>query len=106
MSNHGNSVSEEQKHEVHHGYGFFVTIWVALIALTCLTVAVAGVDMGVYTVALALLIACIKAMLVMNYFMHIKFDSPLVKQFIVTCGVVLFLILMLLSSDVFIGRMG
>ena len=104
MSNHDNSVLEEQHHEVHHGYGFFFAIWVGLIALTCLTVAIAGVDMGIYTVPIALIIAAIKSMFVINYFMHIKFDTPLVKQFIVTCAVILFIILMLLSTEFFVGK--
>lgn len=104
MSNHGNTHAEEHHHEEHHGYGFFTAIWIGLIALTALTVAIAGVDMGVYTVPLALLIAGIKAMLVINYFMHIKFDTPLVKWFVVACGVIFAIVVIFLGFDVFIGR--
>lgn len=104
MSGYGSSHTEEHHQEEHHGYGFFTAIWIGLIALTGLTVAVAGVDMGVYTVPLALLIACIKAMLVINYFMHIKFDTPLVRWFVVACGVIFAIVIIFLGVDVFIGR--
>ncbi len=102
MSAYGDT-HEIEEHEEHHGYGFFTAIWIGLIALTALTVAVAGVDMGVYTVPIALLIACIKSMLVLNYFMHIKFDNPLVKWFVIACGVIFFTVIIFLGLDVFIG---
>ena len=102
MSGYG-EVQETEHHEEHHGYGFFTAIWIGLIALTALTVAIAGVDMGMYTVPIALLIACIKSMLVINYFMHVKFDNILVKLFAIVCLVVLALIIIFLGLDVFIG---
>jgi cytochrome c oxidase subunit 4 len=75
-------------------------IWIALIALTALTVGVAGVDMGFYTVYVALFIAVIKAMLVINYFMHIKFDHILVKVFLGGCMVIFAVVMLFLSFDV------
>lgn len=102
MSNYA-ELHEGEHHEEHPGYGFFTAIWIGLIALTGLTVAIAGVDMGMYTVPIALLIACIKSMLVLNYFMHVKFDNILVKVFAISCGVIIALILIFLGSDVFIG---
>lgn len=102
MSNHA-EVHDTEHHEEHHGYGFFTAIWIGLIALTGLTVAIAGVDMGMYTVPIALLIACIKSMLVINYFMHVKFDNILVKLFAVACGVIFAIVIIFLGFDVFIG---
>lgn len=97
--------THENEHHVehHHGYGYFTMIWITLVALTGLTVAVAGVDMGLYTVAVALLIACIKAMLVINYFMHIKFDSLLLKVLVGMCGLIMGVIILWLGFDVIFG---
>lgn len=98
------SHGHEVEHEEHHiGYGLFFVIWVALIGLTALTVGVAGVDLGNYTVFVALLIACVKAMLVINYFMHIKFDNILVKIFVAGCGLIFSIVILFLGFDVVFG---
>lgn len=90
---------KQPPHE-HHGYGIFVMIWVALVALTALTVGVAGVDMGYYTIYVAMFIAIIKAMLVINYFMHIKFDHILVKVLLAGCIFIFVVVMLFLSFDV------
>jgi len=54
-----------------------VTVWVALIVLTIVTVGVSGVDLGRFNVIAALLIAAAKASLVLLYFMHLRYDHPL-----------------------------
>jgi cytochrome c oxidase subunit 4 len=84
----------------HPGYGLFFVVWIALVALTALTVGVAGVDMGYYTVYIALFIAVIKAMLVINYFMHIKFDHILIKIIVGGCGFIFAVVMLFLSFDV------
>ncbi|MCU7497019.1 MAG: cytochrome-c oxidase [Ignavibacteria bacterium] len=63
-------------------YGTYVLIWLALLALTAATVAVAGINFGGVTLWLAILIASAKATLVLNVFMHIKFDDVVFKVFI------------------------
>jgi cytochrome c oxidase subunit 4 len=52
-------------------------VWVALIVLTVVTVQVAQYDFREFTVAVALLIASAKAVIVAMYFMHLKFESKL-----------------------------
>ena len=54
--------------------GYFV-VFVALLALTALTILVASVDLGALNTPLALLIAAVKALLVLLFFMHLK-DAP------------------------------
>lgn len=68
----------------HHGryQPHVVPLWLlaavfgALLVLTWITVAVAQVDMGALTLPIALLVAAVKASLVMLYFMHLRWDSP------------------------------
>ncbi len=52
-------------------------VWLALLAMTVLTVAVAGIDLGRLNLGLALAIATAKATLVVLYFMHMRYDRPI-----------------------------
>jgi cytochrome c oxidase subunit 4 len=67
--------------------------------LTTVTVAIAGMDIGRFTVATALVIASIKAYLVLSVFMHLRSEG---KTFIVFVLVALFFLgisFVLLFSD-------
>jgi cytochrome c oxidase subunit 4 len=57
------------------GVPFYVGIFVALCALTVLTVAVSYFDFGSANTVVALLIATAKASLVATFFMHLRHDS-------------------------------
>ena len=94
---HGNT--EHKEHS--HGYGLYVLVWLGLIALTSITVTVAGVDFGQYALPIAMLIAAIKSGLVINYFMHIKFEEPIFKVFLLLSGMTLLVIFVLTFFDVF-----
>ncbi len=77
-----------EHHDTEHhsvGYGPYVIVWVALIGLTGLTVAVAGIDIGMWTVPLALAIATVKTVLVLMYFMHLKYEPFIFTAMIVMC---------------------
>ena len=56
---------------------FFV--FAALIALTVATTIVAAIDLGPGNIVAALLIAMCKASLVVLFFMHLRWSSPLMK---------------------------
>jgi cytochrome c oxidase subunit 4 len=55
----------------------YVSIFVALLLLTLLTVGVALIDLGRLNIVVALAIATIKAMLVLLYFMHLRYGTRL-----------------------------
>ena len=57
----------------------YITIFGALTVLSAITVAAAFVNLGALNPIVAMLIAGIKATLVILYFMHVKFSSRLVK---------------------------
>lgn len=48
-----------------------------LLALTWITVGATWLDLGPYNLWLALVIATVKASLVVLYFMHLRYDSPI-----------------------------
>jgi cytochrome c oxidase subunit 4 len=78
----------------------YVAIFVVLLLLTGLTVGVAMVDLGRLNIVVALAIATVKAMLVLLYFMHLRYGTRL--PWLVVAGGFFWLgILILLSmSDV------
>ena len=91
----------EHDNRVHHiSYGTYVIVWIALLAFTAITVTLAGISLGRYTLFIALLIAAIKSALVINIFMHIKFDEPIFKVFLALSGVTLLIIFALTFFDV------
>jgi len=59
--------------------GVYVGVFLALIVMTGLTVFAATVDLGMWNTPVALLIAVAKAVLVVLFFMHVKYSSRLVS---------------------------
>jgi cytochrome c oxidase subunit IV len=55
----------------------YVAVWAALVALTGTTISVSFLNMERFTVFTAMIIATVKAGLVMLYFMHIRYEKPL-----------------------------
>ena len=56
----------------------YVSVFLALMVLTGLTVFAATVDLGRWNTPVALVIAVTKAVLVVLFFMHVKYSSRLV----------------------------
>jgi len=57
----------------------YVGVFLALMVLTGLTVFASTVDLGMWNTPVALLIAITKAVLVVLFFMHVKYSSRLVS---------------------------
>ena len=55
----------------------YVTIWAALMVFTGITVFAATVELGVFNIVVALLIATIKGTLVVLFFMHLRYSTKL-----------------------------
>ena len=73
-----------------HGAGhispvsMYITIFLALMVLTGVTVGAAYIDLGAFNFAVAMVIAAFKASLVVWYFMHVKYQSRLTKLTLAT----------------------
>lgn len=91
-------MKEQEKHIV--GYGVFVTVWAVLIVLTAITVSVAGMHLGKFSVLAALTIASVKAGLVLWYFMHLKYEHKLFKVLLLVPVVTLAVIIGLTFFDI------
>lgn len=78
----------------------YYTIWITLMCLTVITAAVSFVDLGRFNTVVALVIATVKALLVVLFFMHVKYTSEkLTKIVIVSAMFWLFLLLALSMAD-------
>ncbi len=96
---HSTADGQHEKHDHHVGYGTYVMVWFGLIALTSITVSVSGINLGSVTLITAMVIATVKSILVINYFMHVKFDNFVIKLFILVCLFVIAVISVLTFSD-------
>jgi len=77
----------------------FVRVLVALLILTVLTVAVSYVDFGSGNMFVAMLIASVKVSLVMAYFMHLKWDTPINNLAIISSFLFLSLLFIFTLAD-------
>lgn len=89
----------EDKGKHHIGYLTYILVWLTLLAFTAITVTIAGVSLGKYTLLIALLIAAVKSALVINIFMHIKSDEPIFKIFLGLSGFTLLITFILTFVD-------
>lgn len=71
----------------------YLVIYAILMVLVLVTVGVAYVDLGIYNVAVAMGIAIFKAVLVVLYFMHVKYEGYLTS--IIALGSVVWLVILL-----------
>ncbi len=100
MNEEKNQIDNHENHEHITPYSTYVLVWLALMALTSITVTVAGIDFGMVALAIALLIAAVKSALVINIFMHIKFDEPIFRVFLFVSLFTLIVIFVLTFFDV------
>jgi cytochrome c oxidase subunit 4 len=79
---------------------FYYTIWITLLVLTVVTAAVSFVDLGPLNTVVALVIATVKALLVVLFFMHVKYTSEKLTEIVIISAVFwLFLLLSLSMAD-------
>lgn len=85
----------------------YAGILLALLALTVITTLVAFIDLGNFSVVVALAIAVTKMLLVALFFMHVRYSTRLTRLVIVGGLMWLAILLMLTLSDFFTrGWMG
>ena len=77
----------------------YYTIFAALLVGTALTVVFAFINLGNFNIVAALVIAGIKAGLVITFFMHVKYSSRLTKMWVAVGFIWLFLMLAITMTD-------
>jgi cytochrome c oxidase subunit IV len=90
------AVPHHSEEEINRHVKIYVTVFVALMALTVVTVAISYLDLSFpVAVALALFVATIKGALVACYFMHLMSEKKLIYAVLVIT-VVKFVVLLAL----------
>jgi len=90
--------SEEHRQHVIPS-SIYVGIWAVLMVLTAVTVFASFLELGNWNIVLALVIATIKATLVVLFFMHLYYSSQLTKVTMIAAIFFLFLLLALSMTD-------
>jgi cytochrome c oxidase subunit 4 len=91
-------MSEEHAHIVP--YKTFMTIWIALLVLTGITVWAAQYNLGPLNIWVALGIATLKSGLVVAVFMHMKYEDRLFKLSLLSALAILAIFIGLTFFDV------
>lgn len=81
-------------------YKTYVYVWIALLFLLAATIAVAKVEFAGYGVLVNLLIASVKAVLVLLFFMHLKYEGWLLKGMLLMVIATLTAVMALFFADV------
>lgn len=87
-------MSEHKNHISTYKSQFLVLL--SLIVLTVLTVTITSVHLGPFNTAAAMLIASIKATIVLLYFMHLKFDEK-IYRFMVTLVLAIYVVVIIIT---------
>lgn len=77
----------------------YVGIWATLMVCTGLTVFAASVDLGIFNIVVALLIATFKGTLVVLFFMHLKYSTKLTMVTVIAALFWLFIMFSLTLTD-------
>jgi cytochrome c oxidase subunit IV len=83
----------------------YFTIWITLLCLTVITAAVSFVDLGPFNTIVALVIATFKAVLVVLFFMHVKYTSEKLTKMVVVAAIFWLLLLLGLSMADYATRL-
>jgi cytochrome c oxidase subunit 4 len=75
----------------------YYAIWISLLLLTGITAGVAFIDLGPFNTIVALTIATLKAVLVILFFMHLKYTSEKMTSVVVISAIFWLFILLALS---------
>ena len=87
MSEHKTHISTYKSH---------IVVLLCLVLLTILTVTITSVHLGPYNTTAAMVIASIKASIVLLYFMHLKFDEKIFR-FMVTLVIAIYLVVIIIT---------
>jgi len=93
------------EHSEHHIVSPFqyMLVFGSLLLGTALTVIAANIDMGVFNPIVALGIASTKAVIVILFFMHVKYQTNLIKM-TVGAGFFTFLVLITMTLSDYMSR--
>jgi len=93
---------EEAQHHIVSPI-IYLIVFISLLVFTGLTVGASYIEMGIFNPIAAIAIACIKAVIVVLFFMHVKYSSKLTKL-TVFAGIFTFLTLIGMTLSDYFSR--
>src|SRR5688572_4669926 len=93
------SSNQDPHAEFHIPMSTYWAVMAALMVLLVVTVIAAFVDLGPFNMPVAMAIATVKAVLVILYFMHVKFASRLTKVFVAATFIWLAILFVMTFGD-------
>ena len=102
---HDESNVTNPEHAEHHIVTpvTYSIVFATLLACTGITVGAAYVNLGILNPVIALAIACFKGVIVILFFMHVLYQSKLIKM-TVAAGFFTFLVLITMTLSDYISR--
>jgi cytochrome c oxidase subunit 4 len=82
----------------------YIVVWAALMALMILTAGLSRIDLGEWSTVVALAIAAVKALLVILFFMHVRYESQKMAWVFVVAGFFWLGILLALTMTDYLSR--
>ncbi len=79
-------------------------IWIGLMVLTVVTAGVSFIDLGPLNTVVALVIATCKAVLVVLFFMHVKYASERLTKLVIVSAIFFLILLLSLSMMDYLTR--
>lgn len=98
MSEHSSALDHPDREQAMTPWGY-VIVFVVLLVLLALTVGAAYLDLGPWSTVLAIAIASLKALLVILYFMHVRYSTPLTWLYAAVGFIWLGILIVLTLSD-------
>ncbi|MDD2304536.1 MAG: cytochrome C oxidase subunit IV family protein [Prolixibacteraceae bacterium] len=89
---------EKEKHHIVP-YKVYFYILIALITLTFMSIGITKINLGGYSVLGALVFSTIKSVLVLTWFMHLKFDQPFLRFMVGFVALLFFAIIFITFLD-------
>ncbi len=99
------TTQDDSPHEHISSIGASVAIWIALLICTGLTAGVAFIDLGPFNTIVALSIATFKAILVVLFFMHVKYTHEKLTGLVIASAIFFLFILLALSMADYATRL-
>jgi cytochrome c oxidase subunit IV len=90
-------MNTEQTHITN--YRVYIWVLLGLLFLTLVTITVTWIDLSAFTVLVAMLIASVKAGIVLTYFMHLKFETTLFRALVIMVLAIYALVILLTFFD-------
>jgi caa(3)-type oxidase subunit IV len=90
-------MSEEKPHITE--YATYAKAIIALILLTAINIALAGIKPVPFTPAIIMAISCIQAYIALAWLMHLKFDSNLFRFLVFGVFFLFFVVIVILFLD-------